>query len=256
MRKVTAIFNLKGGVGKTTTVINMAAILADEYDANVLVIDADAQCNTTEFFGGETTGPRTLAGLLRSGLSVDQSSRVDLIRSTNYSGIELIPAEDSLMDLDLSKVEAGTVHVNVLRALVKTVGNSYDYILIDCPPSFSAASAASLVAADDVIIPIKIDAFSIRGMGNLLRQIQNMQQINPRLRLSGVLPTMWYNHPKIQEMELAIRKSLPVYPHIRRSDTVDRMTFQQAPLRVSSPNSGAGQDYRAFVQAYVQGVTK
>lgn len=159
MKKVTAIFNLKGGVGKTTTVINMAAILADEYDSHVLVIDADAQCNTTEFFGGETTGPRTLAGLLRSGLSVGQSSRVDVIRSTNYSGISLIPAEDSLMDLDLSKVETGTVHVNVLRALVETVGSSYDYVLIDCPPSFSAASAAALVAADDVIIPIKIDAF-------------------------------------------------------------------------------------------------
>lgn len=112
-------------------------------------------------------------------------------------GVNLIPGDDSLMDLDLSKVELGRVRMNVLRQFVEAAKGLddkgiYDYILIDCPPAFNAASAAALVAADDIIIPIKLDAFSLRGMGNLMRQISNMRKINPRLKLAGVLPTMWY----------------------------------------------------------------
>ena len=124
--------------------------------------------------------------------------------------------------------------------------------LVDCPPAFNAASAAALVAADDVIIPIKLDAFSLRGMGNMMRQILNMQRINPRLRVAGVLPTMWYRAEQIKASEEQMQKSgLNVYPHIRRSDRVDDMTYRQEPLLITSPNSAAGVDYRRFVAAYV-----
>ena len=130
----------------------------------------------------------------------------------------------------------------------------YDYILIDCPPAFNAASAAALVAADDIIIPIKLDAFSLRGMGNLMRQISNMRKINPRLKLSGVRPTMWYRDAQMQEAEKMLADAgLTVFPHIRRSDKVDRMTWQQRPLLATSPNSAAGVDYRRFVKAYMRG---
>lgn len=106
------------------------------------------------------------------------------IRGTTVDGVNLIPGDDSLMDLDLSKVELGRVSMNVLRQFVEAANGLYDYILIDCPPAFNAASAAALVAADDIIIPIKLDAFSLRGMGNLMRQISNMRKINPRLKLA------------------------------------------------------------------------
>lgn len=254
--RTTAILNLKGGVAKTTTAINMAAILATKYGKRVLLIDADSQCNTTEFFGGENAGD-TLAGVLRDSLFYEDAEFIarNAIQSTGIENLDLIPADDTLMDMDLSAASSGDVDVNVLRSMVEAVREVYDYVLIDCPPAFNAAAAAALVAADDVVIPIKLDAFSLRGMVNLTRQIKNMKRINPRLRIAGLLPTMWYKAPEIQDAEQQLRAAgYRVFHHIRRSDKVDRMTFQQEVLLTSSPNSGAGIDYRAFVAEYVGGI--
>ena len=254
--RTTAILNLKGGVGKTTTAINMAAILATKWGKRVLLIDADSQCNTTEFFGGETAD-ESLAGILRGSRYIEEVGFIGrrAIQNTGIENLDLIPADDTLMDMDLSAASNGTVDINVLRGLVEAVREEYDFVLIDCPPAFNAAAAAALVAADDVIIPIKLDAFSLRGMVNLTRQIHNMKRINPRLRIAGLLPTMWYKAPEIQDAEQQLRSAgFRVFHHIRRSDKVDRMTFQQEALLISSPNSGAGIDYRAFVAEYVGGV--
>ena len=253
--RTTAILNLKGGVAKTTTAINMAAILAKDHGKRVLLIDADSQCNTTEFFGGDSTCAN-LAIVLRGASFYDDSGAfaASNIEKTDFQNIDLLPGDETLMDMDLSKVEAGTVNSNVLRYLVEEVKDRYDVILIDCPPAFNAASAAALIAADDVIIPIKLDAFSLRGMGNLMRQIKNMRKINPRLKLAGCLPTMWYRDPQILDAERQLKAAgIPVYPHIRRSDKVDKMTFKQEPLLIISPNSAAGVDYRYFVRQYVGG---
>ena len=253
--RTTAIVNLKGGVAKTTTAINMAAILARDHGANVLLIDGDSQCNTTEFFGGKPdTG--NLAHVLRNSKHFDDPGQfaAGCIQNTSYKHIDILPGDETLMDMDLSKVEAGTVSSNVLRYLVEEVKDQYTHILIDCPPAFNAASAAALIAADDVIIPIKLDAFSLRGMGNLMRQIKNMRQINPRLKIAGILPTMWYKDPQIEDAEKQLRDAgLKVYHHIRRSNKVDDMTFQQNPLLISSPNSGSCVDYRRFVRQYMGG---
>lgn len=251
--RTTAIVNLKGGVAKTTTTINLAAILA-KAKAHVLIIDADSQCNCTEFFDANPT-LGNLASILRMSEDVSEplTTSIGYIQRTAYEGLDILPGDDSLMDLDLSKVELGKCNVNILRTLVEALKNEYDFILIDCPPAFNAASAAALVAADDVIIPIKLDAFSLRGMTNLMRQISNMRRINPRLRIAGVLPTMWYKDPEIADAENELRRAgLPVFPHIRRSDKVDRMTFRQDPLLICSPNSAAGVDYRKLAQAYVR----
>lgn len=253
--RTTAILNLKGGVAKTTTVINMAAILAKDHNARVLLIDADPQCNTTEFFGIAECGD-TLSHILRDAPDYESPGAMAAIsiQPTKYTGIDIIPADDTLMDLDLSAVAQGTVRTNALRYLVESVADRYDYVLIDCPPAFNAASAAALVAADDVVIPIKLDAFSLRGMGNLMRQIRNMKRINPRLRLAGALPTMWYNDPLITGAEKQLRDAgLHLFHRIRRSDKVDKMTFQQEPLTICSPNSAAGIDYKRFVAEYVEG---
>ena len=253
--RTTAILNLKGGVAKTTTAINMAAILAKHYGKKVLLADADSQCNTTEFFGS-TSYCNDLAAILRESRNPETAVEVAMsaIRETNFENIHLIPGDESLMDMDLSAASNGTVDTNVLRHLVEAVRDRYDYVLIDCPPAFNAASAAALMAADDVVIPIKLDAFSLRGMVNIMRQVKNMKRINPRLRVAGVLPTMWYKAPEIREAEQQLRSAgLPVFHHIRRSDKVDRMTFQQEALLISSPNSAAGVDYRTFVAEYVGG---
>lgn len=251
--RTSVILNLKGGVAKTATAVNVAAILAKDYKQRVLLIDADSQCNTTEFFGGDPANGN-LAEVLRHRKlcgTEDGCFAAISIQHSNFPGVDLLAGDDALMDLDLTKVELKSVSTTVLRDMLKHV--EYDVVLVDCPPAFNAASAAALVAADDVIIPIKLDAFSLRGMTNLLRQIANMRKINPKLRLAGILPTMWYNSPTIVEAEGTLRKSgLPVFPHIRRTDKVDDMTFAQEPLLISSPRSAAGVDYRRFVQAWLK----
>lgn len=254
--RTTVILNLKGGVAKTSTAVNLAAILARSYRKRVLLVDADSQCNATEFFGGDPADGN-LADVLRY-IGIDDDGAefaIANIQPTTFEGIDLLAGDDSLMDLDLTKVELKSVQATVLRDMVQLLeeGNAYDYCLVDCPPAFNAASTAALTAADEVIIPIKLDAFSLRGMTNVLRQISNMRQINPRLRLAGCLPTMWYKGNNIQQAEETLRSSgLPVFPHIRRTDKVDDMTFTQEPLLISSPRSAACVDYRRFVQEWLK----
>ena len=250
--RTIVILNLKGGVAKTATAVNVAAILASDYKQRVLLIDADSQCNSTEFYGGDPA-KGNLAEVLRRGNHEDAAWG---IQSTRFTGVDLLAGDESLMDLDLTKVELQDVRATVLRDMVQLLDSMhlYDWVLVDCPPAFNAASAAALIAADEVIIPIKLDAFSLRGMANLMRQIANMRQINPKLRLGGLLPTMWYRSENIQRAEETLRASgLPVYPHIRRTNKVDDMTFAQEPLLISSPKSAAGRDYRTFVRALMEG---
>ena len=244
--RVTAILNNKGGVGQTLTVVNMAAILARIHGKRVLVVDADAQANSTEFLGGCEGGRCTFADLLR------RTEVNTAVLESSIAGVDLLPADESLMDLDLSAVKAQDVDVKCLASLLSRPAFRYDYVLIDCPPAFNAAAAAALLAADDVIIPIKLDAFSIRGMANLMRQIRNMRRINPQLRVAGVLPTMWYADDAVKDAERQLRLSdLHVYPHIRQSVKVDASTFQQRPLIYSSPRCGATVDYKRFVTRYL-----
>ena len=244
--RTTAILNLKGGVPKTVTCVNAAAILAADYGKRVLVVDADSQANTTEFFGGAAPGGCTMSDLLHG---LDTGT---VICSTGTTGVSMIAADDSLMDLDLSSVKSKSADVRSLRSLLKARRDDFDYVLIDCPPSFNAAAAAALLAADDVIIPIKLDAFSLRGMANLTRQIRNMQTINPQLRIAGLLPTMTYRSDKIREaLDILFLSDFHIYPKIRKTSKVDDMTFAQRPLIESSPHSAACVDYRRFVKAYL-----
>lgn len=258
--RTVAIINLKGGVGKTASTVNIAATLARDYKQRVLLVDADSQCNTTEFFGGDPA-KGNLADVLRfngTGAFDSLLFAVGSIQASNFERISILAGDDSLMDLDLTKVELQSVRAEILKLLVARVGSEgldlYDWCLVDCPPAFNAASAAALIAADEVIIPIKLDAFSLRGMTNMMHQIANMRRINPRLKLLGCLPTMWYDSPKIVEAEQTLKESgLPVFGHIRRSDKVDDMTFAQEPLLISSPRSAAGVDYRRLVRDLMKG---
>lgn len=254
--RTTVILNLKGGVAKTSTAVNLAAILARNYRKRVLLVDADSQCNTTEFFGVDPAEGNLAEVLRYIGIDDDGAEfAIANIQPTTFEGIDLLAGDDSLMDLDLTKVELKSVQAVVLRDMVQLLEErgSYDYCLVDCPPAFNAASTAALTAADEVIIPIKLDAFSLRGMTNVLRQISNMRQINPRLRLVGCLPTMWYRSDRIVKAEETLLSSgLPMFPHIRRTDKVDDMTFDQEPLLISSPRSAACIDYRRFVQEWLK----
>lgn len=250
--RTAVIINLKGGVAKTATAVNVAAILARDHRQRVLLVDADSQCNATEFYGGDPD-KGNLAAVLRRGCAEEAAWG---IQATRFRGVDLLAGDESLMDLDLTKVELQDVKTAVLRDMVQvlTAMDLYDWVLVDCPPAFNAASAAALLAAEEVIIPIKLDAFSLRGMSNLMRQIANMRRINTNLKLGGLLPTMWYKSENMLKAEASLRSSgLPVYPPIRRTNKIDDMTFAQEPVIISSPKSAAAKDYRKFVGLLMKG---
>lgn len=250
--KAISILNLKGGVGKTVTSVNMAYILAADHKKRVLLADCDSQCNATEFYGLTEPGLYGVADVM---LGTCESYYADNISETVY-GVDMLPASDALMDLDLSSI-GDRVNGSCLKDFCNAIreDDAYDYVIFDCPPAFNAASAAALLASDEVIIPIKLDAFSLRGLANVSRQIDNMHKINPSLKIAGALITMWRNTPVVLEAEGSLRECgiLPVFEqHIRRTDKIDEMTFERKPITVYSPYSAAGYDYRAFVQEYIQ----
>lgn len=250
--KTICIMNLKGGVGKTVTAGNLAAILAADHGRRVLLIDADHQGNTSKFFHADT-----VSATLRDILTGDAEPYwPEAVQRTAYDLLDILPADMSLAELDTSLAMQDVKSLWRLRDLLLAMaeGNAYDYVLIDMPPAFSLAARVALVAADEAIVPIKLDAFSVDGMAELLRQLSAMGKVNPRLTLAGVLITMWRNAAVVHQAEKVLRDSgVPVFETtIRRTDIVDESTFQREPLIVYSPRSAACVDYRRLAAEYLE----
>lgn len=253
--KAISIINLKGGVGKTITAINLAAILAEDHKKRVLLVDADSQHNSTDFFGAGDPDNNLSAVLRGDGEPLWTYS----VAHTDIDGVDILPGDDGLMTLDVSLIRDGTINGAVLRDLLICLAedDAYDYVIFDCPPAFNAASSAALVASTHAVIPIKLDRFSLAGLSNMILQIHNMHQINPRLRVAGCLITMWTKSCAESEAQLRKfdRRILPTFKQvIRRSDRVDASTFEGEPLTTFSPRSAAGIDYRAWVKELLKEV--
>lgn len=250
--KAIAILNLKGGVGKTVTAINMAHILAKDYHKQVLLIDADSQHNSTDFFGAADPD-NNLSAILKG---VGDPYVYNHIFQTDVPGLHIIPGDDGLMDLDISCVRDGRVNTYAMVDLLSLLAEDavYDYVIVDCPPAFNAASTAALAAVSEVIIPAKPDPFSIAGLSNMIRQIASMHQINPGLHVRGVLLTMWTKECADAEQQLRgySNRMLPVFKTvIRHSGKMVDGLFAGEAITSYSPHSAAGIDYRKFVREYL-----
>ena len=252
--KTIAVINMKGGVGKTTTVINMASILAKDHGQRVLLIDADHQGNLSQAFGAEDTDSYcTTLQLLTSGAGYYP----DFVSETGVEGVDIIPADIRLLGADLAALRDGTAHLGAIADLrdVLIEDAAYDYLIIDCPPAFTAGTMAALAASSEVIIPIRLDAFSTSGMTQLLGQVENMRKVNPALNVAGVLITMCRNTEKTAQAEIDLRedKRFRVFgTTIRYSDRVGDATFARKLLSGFSPRSAACVDYRRWVREYLE----
>ena len=245
--------NLKGGTGKTVTTINAAAILAELHDSQVLAIDADSQASLTEFL--QRTEEDSIT---RGGLSSLLGGYHATAAHSKIPGVDLLAADETLMAFDIRAFDQGGADPMALANWLADREEEYDHVLIDCPPAFSAAAMAALIAADEVVIPLKLDAFGIRGLANLMQQIKNMRRINRDLTIAGVLPTMWYPDDLQKKAEEDLRRSLAAcgvhcFHHVRRSVKMDGSTFEQMPLLKFSPKSKTCWEYKLFVQDLLKG---
>ncbi len=186
MGKIIAIANQKGGVGKTTTSINLAASLG-VLEKKVLLIDADPQANASSGLGINVDGVEI--GTYQ--VLEHTASAKDVIVKTTSPNVDLIPAHIDLVAIEIELVDKQDREYMLRKALVE-IKDDYDYILIDCAPSLGLITLNSLVAADSVIIPIQCEYFALEGLGKLLNTIKSIQRIhNPDLDIEGLLLTMF-----------------------------------------------------------------
>ena len=186
MARIIAIANQKGGVGKTTTAINLSASLAAA-DCRVLLVDIDPQTNTTAGLGFAFDPERlTVYDLL-----TDDAPAEDVIHETEVGGLDLIPSGRDLAAANVELVDAEQRELRLKRALAP-VRDRYDFILLDCPPALDLLTLNALAAADTVLIPIQCEYFALEGISALMDTVDRIKQaLNPNLRIEGVLLTMF-----------------------------------------------------------------
>ena len=249
--KIISIINLKGGVGKTISAINIAYVLVAVHGARVLLIDNDKQGNVSKFFNIYSYEQPSIADALTiKGYELQQA-----ITATEYESLHVVPANMNLLNankeilLDMSRPQQTR-----LKKALNAVADQYDYCIIDNAPDINMSVINALVASRDVLVPIKVDKFAFDGLQQLAEQIKDMQEFNPGLRLTGCFITMEMRH-NVNMQGAKWLEDETEYPlfrtGIRKTVKIDETTFSGKPIMEYAKNSTAARDYIKLVSEYL-----
>ena len=251
MGKIIAIANQKGGVGKTTTSINLSAALAEE-GKKVLVVDADPQGNTTSGFGIEKNEiENTIYELFLGDCSVQEC-----VIKEEKSGVSLIPS-----NVNLSAVEVELIGTDrkefILKKEIDWIKDKYDYIIIDCPPSLNLLTINALTTADSVMVPIQCEYYALEGLGQLIYTVNLIKQrLNPKLEMEGVVFTMYDSRTNLSEDVVQnVKNVLKQYIFstiIPRNIRLAEAPSRGIPVNLYDPKSSGAESYRNLAKEVIK----
>lgn len=251
--KIVAVANQKGGVGKTTTTINLAAALV-ERGLHVLVVDLDPQGNASTGLGIE----RSDRSQSSYELLVDDAALEDVIHSTGFDGLSIIPATVDLSSADIELVSNEKRSFLLHDALRQTAMDAFgwDYILVDCPPSLNLLTVNAMVAAHSILVPLQSEFFALEGLSQLMLTVREVRQTaNPKLRIEGIVLTMFDRRNNLsQQVEADARDNLGdlVFDtKIPRNVRVSEAPSYALPVLSYDSNSQGAQAYRELAKELV-----
>ncbi len=251
MGKVIAIANQKGGVGKTTTAINLAACLA-VLEKKTLLIDADPQANSTSGTGGDTQDFKiSLYECL-----LENADPLQAIITTTTPNLYLLPSNIDLVGADIELVNTPNREF-ALKKIVDQIRNNFDYVIIDCLPSLGLITINALVASDAVIIPVQTELFALEGLSKIQNTIELVKErFNPDLKIEGILLSMYDKRLRVATMvvnELQNGFNLPVFKTIiHRNSKIAESPLLKKPVILYDAASKGSVNFLQFADEFIK----